>query len=66
MAKCKRCIYGAKDINNRYNFNMITKKINNQMVTLYYDQGDCGCRMSQWTDKELKCLNNDFSEFQQQ
>jgi len=64
MAKCQGCIYGAKDINNQYNFNTIIKKINNQIITLYYDKEDCGCRMFQWTEKEIECLNNNFLKFQ--
>ena len=64
MAKCQRCIYGAVDSNEHYTFSVATKKINNQIITLYYDRGDCGCRMSQWTDQEIECLNNNFSKFQ--
>jgi uncharacterized protein YmfQ (DUF2313 family) len=64
MAKCQRCIFGAVDNNGQYNFSVITKKINNQIITLYYNRNDCGCRMSQWTEKEIECLNNNFSKFQ--
>jgi hypothetical protein len=64
MSKCQRCIYGAIHKTDHYTFSTITKKINNKIITLNYICGDSGCRMSQWTDKEIKCLNNDFSEFQ--
>lgn len=65
--KCQRCKHGANLIGFRgtiYNFKKSTKKMNNQIVTIDYSKKQLGCRANEDNDRQVKCLGNNFSEFE--
>lgn len=67
MTKCQECKYGANIqmfFGSSYHFKQTIKKKNNKTITINYNKKELGCRMSQWNDKEDKCLSSNFSEFE--
>ena len=61
MSKCSECVYGA--IMDNYIFAKAYKGIDGKTIEIDYKNGQSGCRMSDWTEKQEKCLSNNFSEF---
>ena len=67
MTKCQRCKHGANTIGSHgiiYNFKQAIKKIGNKIVDIDYKNGNLGCRRSCDNDKEKKCLENNFCNFE--
>jgi len=69
--KCITCKYGALlegvsrgEIKSVYLFATAIKVRDGKLTTISYKHNGKGCRMSQWNDKENKCLKNDYSEYE--
>jgi len=63
MTKCQQCNFGAMMFafdGTVYSFILAVKK----SKKINYKNGELGCRMDVWNDKEKRCLSNNFSEFQ--
>jgi len=62
--KCQQCVYGANLEGQRgsvYNFSKALKKD----IEINYKEGELGCRKDEWYEKEIVCLNNNFSEYKE-
>lgn len=68
MNKCKECQYGAIAEgfwNSIYKFKEAYKIFDNNLICISYENDECGCRLTEWNDKQKKCLSNNFSEFKE-
>jgi len=64
--KCQICYYGAMHEGFRgsiYKFRTATRKRNNELKTVNYENGELGCRKFEDQERESICLNNNFSKY---
>ena len=65
--KCLDCKYGAclqAASDAQFFFKKVYKMKHGDIVEIDYNNGESGCRMKQWNDKEDVCLSNEFSEYE--
>lgn len=64
--KCQFCTFGGICTgfwNSVYIFKEAIKIKNEKIVSIKYNENEYGCRLSEWNDKQDKCLSNNFSEY---
>jgi len=71
ITPCQSCKFGAivegfstGDVKSIYVCRIASKVKNGKLKEINYKENDYGCRMSQWNDKEEKCIANGFSEYE--
>lgn len=64
---CIACRYGASmhGFGAQYIFRTALKKVNDELKTIDYEKGECGCRKTEWNKQEQECLSNNFSKFEE-